>query len=164
MLYGTTSYFTAVRSRWTVNDPRTWRTVCLKCNWVEVSFNHKLPATNFNDFLYLFLFDYFFWSNKGPTVIGIKAVVVSQLGVQEINYYWVIVAQINYFSVWRQSNETIKFFGVFSSGYAKTCILDGLKENTQHRYRVQIILPNLSTPWSSATEVTTLSRLITTTA
>ncbi len=25
-------YFTALRSRFTVNNPRTWRTVCLKCN------------------------------------------------------------------------------------------------------------------------------------
>ncbi|XP_028403256.1 fibronectin type 3 and ankyrin repeat domains protein 1-like [Dendronephthya gigantea] len=43
------------------------------------------------------------------------------------------------------------------SGYAKTCILDGLKENTRHCYRVQINLSTMSSPWSSAIEVTTMN-------
>ena len=49
---------------------------------------------------------------------------------------------------------------MFFSGYAKTCVLNGLKENTQHRYRVQMNLPTMSSPWSSVTEVTTMSKMI----
>ena len=44
-----------------------------------LSFRRSMIWVSIHEFLYLLLFDYFFWSNKGPTVIGIQAVVVSQL-------------------------------------------------------------------------------------
>ena len=60
------------------------------------------------------------------------------------------------YCVQEEEGNSRRYHNVYC-GYSKTCVLDGLKESTQHRYRVQIILPNLSTPWSSTAEVTTLS-------
>lgn len=40
-------------------------------------------------------------------------------------------------------------------GYARTCIVEGLKPLTQYKYMVQVSLGTQISPWSSATEVTT---------
>ncbi|XP_046850344.1 fibronectin type 3 and ankyrin repeat domains 1 protein-like [Xenia sp. Carnegie-2017] len=60
------------------------------------------------------------------------------------------------YCIQEEEGKSKNYFTVYR-GYANTCILNGIKENTTHRYRVQIRFTNTSSPWSSTTEVTTKS-------